>query len=376
MKILYITTIGSTMIFFKSLIGELVKEGHTVDIASNDEITPVPEFYNELGCKQYHIDCTRSPLNSGNIKCIKQIKQLVEKNEYDIVHCHTPIAAFCTRLACRNIRKKRVKSDNPLRVFYTAHGFHFYKGAPKKNWIVFYPIEKLCARWTDTLITINKEDYNLAKNKFEGLGKSKQFTGCKIEYVPGVGVDVEKFANTVVDRKAKRAELEIPEDAFLLLSVGELNTNKNHQIVIRALGQLRTDNIIEGKNIHYVVAGQGDEKENLTLLARELCIEDRVHLLGQRKDCPELYKVSNLLIHPSIREGLPVCVMEALSAGLICTGSNIRGNQDLIAKENLFYPYDKKIVAEKIINHSSIMKEISNFNSSVVSNRMKEIYFE
>lgn len=371
MRILYVTTIGSTMNFFKSFISELVSNGHTVDIASNNEITPVPEFYNELSCKQYHIDCTRSPLDSGNIKCIKQIRELVKENNYDIVHCHTPIAAFCTRLACKNIRKKRVSTNNPLRVFYTAHGFHFYKGAPIKNWIIFYPIEKLCARWTDTLITINRDDYDLAKKKFDSLGKNKFQHGCNVEYVPGVGVDVNKFANTVVDRKAKRAELGIPEDALLLLSVGELNENKNHQIAIKALAALQANS---DKKYCYIIAGDGPLKDDLNMLIDSLGINDKIKLLGFRKDCAELYKISDLFIHPSIREGLPVSVMEAMSSGIMCVGSNIRGNRDLIDETNLFNPRDIADVIRAISKYNKFVFDVKTFGYDVVNSCLMKLY--
>lgn len=313
MKILYVTTIGATMGFFTDFIKNLINDGHTVDIATNTTISEVSEVYTELGCKIYNISCTRSPLNKNTLKAIDEIKKIVNENGYDIVHCHTPIAAMCTRLACIKARK------NYTKVFYTAHGFHFYKGAPLKNWLIFYPIEKICSYFTDVLITINKEDYTLAKRKF----KAKQ-----IEYVPGVGVDTEKFANTSVDIAKKREELGVPQDAFLLLSVGELNTNKNHQVVIRAMADL------ENKNTHYMIAGQGNQHDNLINLAEKLGLSDRVHLLGRRQDVAELYKISDLFIHPSFREGLPVAIMEAMSAGLPCIASKIRGSADLICENS------------------------------------------
>lgn len=308
MKILYITTIGGTMTFFKSLIGELVGEGNVVDIATNESNSPVPDYYRELGCNIYHIDTSRSPFSFGNIKAIRQIRDIVTKNGYDIVHCHTPLAAASTRLACKGLRKKK-----KVKVIYTAHGFHFYKGAPKKNWIIFYPIEKLCSRYTDVLITINKEDYDFAKRKL----KAK-----KVEYVPGVGIDCAKFADTVVDRKAKRSEIGVPENAFMLLSVGELNENKNHKVVIEAISQLKDP------DIHYVIAGTGGEKDNLQKLADKLGVN--LHLLGYRSDIAELDKTADCFILPSIREGLNVSVMEAMASGLPVICGRIRGNIDMV----------------------------------------------
>ena len=310
MKILYVTTIGITMGFFKSFIKDLTDMGHTVELACNDMEEPVPAFYHNLGCKIHRLSCSRTPFSKGNLTAVKQIRRLVEENHYDIVHCHTPVAATCTRLACRKLRKKQ-----GVKVFYTAHGFHFYKGAPLKNWMIYYPVEKLCARYTDKLITINQEDFALAQKKMKAKA---------VLYVPGVGIDVARFRDTVVDRKLKRQELNIPEDAFLLLSVGELNKNKNHQIIIRAMAEIKQT------KIHYMIAGGGHLKAELENLAKEVGVSDRVHLLGYRNDVAELYKVSDVFCFPSFREGLSVSIMEAMASGIKLIVSDIRGNTDLV----------------------------------------------
>lgn len=308
MKILYVTTIGITMGFFKSFIRELTDMGHTVEIACNDEAAPVPEFYNELGCTVHRLSCSRSPFSGGNVKAVKQIRRLVAENRYDIVHCHTPIAAACTRLACRRLRKKQ-----GVKVFYTAHGFHFYKGAPFKNWLIYYPVEKLCAHYTDKLITINSEDFALAQKKM----KAKE-----VVYVPGVGVDLAKFQNLSVDKAAKRRELGIPEDATLLLSVGEVNQNKNHQVIVRAMAQLRRD------DLHYMIAGVGPMSDELRRLAEELGISDRLHLLGYRKDVPELCYAADIFCFPSCREGLGLAAIEGMACGLPIITSDKHGIND------------------------------------------------
>lgn len=365
MRVLNITTVGMTMRFFENYIKALEQEGHTVDIACNNSNGDIPSFYNENGNKQFEISCSRSPFSFGNIKAVKEIKKIVKDGNYDVVHCHTPIAAACTRIACRKARK------NGTKVIYTAHGFHFYKGAPKLNWMIFYPIEKICARFTDVLITINKEDYALAQKKL----KAK-----KIEYVPGVGIDISKFADCEVDRTAKRKELDIPENAFLMLSVGELNKNKNHESVIRALAKCEND------KLHYIIAGEGDLKEYLLSLSGELGVKDRVHLLGQRTDVKELYKTADIYLHPSYREGLPVAVVEALASGtpIICT--NIRGNSDVV-KDGingiLVTANDVDGIKNAIIKLISDNGEIGKTNSrdaesfgiDFVNNKMFEIYF-
>ena len=309
MKILYVTTISLTMnSFFKPHIKMLVEQGHKVDIACNFSDLELNGLYRELGCGFYQIDFSRSPLSLDNLKAYKQLKEVIKNGGYDIVHCHTPNAAVITRLVCRKLRKK-----NKLKVFYTAHGFHFYKGAPKLNWLVYYPVEKLCSRFTDKLITINQEDYELAKSKF----KAKE-----VCYVPGVGIDLSRFENVEVDRREKRREIGVPEDAFLLVSVGELNENKNHQVIIRAMAKLGNP------NIHYAIAGVGDKKEYLEELAQTLGVSDRLHLLGYRRDIPELNTAADAFCFPSHREGLGLAAIEAMACGLPIITSNVHGIND------------------------------------------------
>ena len=367
MRILYITTIGSTMGFFKDFIRELLDEGHTVDIATNENEAKVHDYYREWGCGVHQIDCSRAPLRKENLYAIKQINEIVNGNKYDIVHCHTPIAASCARLACKGLRKKGVK------VIYTAHGFHFYKGAPLKNWLIYYPVEKMCAHWTDALITINREDYALAQKKM----KAK-----KIYYVPGVGIDTERFRDAVVDKKAKRAELGVPQDAVLLLSVGELNENKNHETVIKALAQIKR------KDVHYAIAGQGELENYLKKVATNFDVDKQVHLVGYRTDVAELYKAADICCFPSIREGLSVALMEAMASELPCVVSNIRGNTDLIQPEKggyLLEPCDVSGFAHalaRLVENVSLRQQMGAFNSKIVEkfdmlyvkNEMQKIY--
>ena len=308
MKILYVTTIGKTMRFFESFIKTLLDEGHQVELAANETGSPVPECYREWDCRFHHIDFSRSPLSPDNIKAYGQLKKVIKDGNYDIVHCHTPNAAVITRLVCRKLRKK-----TGLKVFYTAHGFHFYKGAPKLNWLVFYPVEKFCSRFTDKLITINSEDYELAKRSFHAK---------EVCYVSGMGINLSRFDNVQVDRNAKRRELGVPEDAFLLLSVGELNENKNHQIMIRALAKLNNP------RVHYVLAGMGNKKDSLLELAEELEVSEQVHLLGYRQDIPELNHAADAFCFPSCREGLGLSAIEAMACGLPIITSNVHGIND------------------------------------------------
>lgn len=306
------------MSFFESFIKSQFDMGNHVDIATNENNGKdnVSECYREWGCNVYHIDTSRSPLSLGNVRAIKQIRELVNCNHYDIVHCHTPLAATATRLACKDLRK------NGLKVIYTAHGFHFYDGAPIKNWLIYYPIEKWLSKYTDVLITINKEDYKRAKEKFNAN---------RIEYVPGVGVDLDKFKQNENGRQKIRRELGIDDNRIMLLSVGELNENKNHENVIRAIKEV--------PNITYVIVGRGKLKNHLMHLANECKVD--IRLMGYRSDVADFYKAADVYILPSFREGLNVSLMEAMASSLTCLASKIRGNIDLIDEGKggiLFYP--------------------------------------
>lgn len=362
MKILYVTTIGGTMRFFPDFIRTLVEEGHTVDIATNETESRIPAVYQEIGCKAYHIDCTRSPFHPGNLKAIRQIRKLVSKQKYDIVHCHTPIAAMCARLACRKARKQGTK------VFYTAHGFHFYEGAPLKNWLLYYPVEKICAHFTDVLITMNQEDYSRAQKKM----KAKQ-----VAYVPGVGVNLEKFDATEVNPTEKRIELEIPADAKWVLNIGELIHRKNQAMLIRAVAQMQ--------GVYLTIAGAGALQEELSALIESLGVSDRVRLLGYRTDIVQLCASCDLFSFPSFHEGLPVSVMEAMASGKAVACSNIRGNTDLIDEHGgvLFDPHRMescKAAMEQIFQSDFVamgeynMKKIRSFSIDAVIQTMKKLY--
>lgn len=363
MKILYVTTVGSTLGFFIPFIKELIEQGHQVDLAANERIRPVPQYYHELSCNIYNISCSRSPLKRGNAKAIKELKNIVEEGKYDLVHCHTPIAAACTRIACRKARKTGTK------VIYTAHGFHFYTGAPTKNWILYYPMEKWLSKYTDVLVTITKEDYNRASTFF----KAK-----KTIYVPGVGIDLSRFKQQSDEQQSIRTEFSI-QDKYVLLSVGELNANKNHEMVIRALAGIQNK-----ENIVYVIVGQGGKKEYLQSLGKELDVN--VILTGYRYDVLNFYKAADAFILPSIREGLSVSLMEAMASGLPCLVGRIRGNTDLIDEKGgfLFNPLsidEIKVTIEQAMNSKELYgeynkKKIQSFDIREINNKMERIYKE
>ena len=260
----------------------------------------------------FDIPFERNPFKPGNLAAYRKLKEIIDAGHYDIIHCHTPVGAALTRLAARDSRKRGTK------VIYTAHGFHFYKGSPLLNWMIFYPVERWLAHYTDTLITINKEDYERASS----------FKAGRVCYVPGVGVDLNKFNTQSVSREEKRRELGFTKDDFILLSVGELIPRKNHQLVLYALGLLQK----QGKlgNIQYVICGRGVKLDDLKALAQKLQIADHVHFLGYRNDISAICQASDLFVFMSKQEGLPVAMMEAMACGLPVICSDIRGNTDLV----------------------------------------------
>lgn len=307
-KVLFAATVDVHILRFHLPYLKMFKDnGYEVHVATNgDEEIPYCD-------KKHIISFERSPFKINNLQAIKQLKKVIDEEKFEIIHCHTPMGGVVTRLAAMKARKCGT------RVIYTAHGFHFYKGASKLNWLLFYPIEKVLSRVTDTLITINEEDYNLAKKKFH----SKQ-----IELVRGVGVDSERF-NFEMSEEEKdklRQEVGIKKDDFVMLCIGELNDNKNQIMQIEAVKEL----VKEYKNIKLLLAGEGDKRAFLEQKIEEYSLKDNVKLLGYRNDISKLLKITNLSLSTSKREGLPVNVIESLICGIPVIGTNCRGTRDLI----------------------------------------------
>ncbi len=305
MKILYVTTVSNTInAFLLPQIRLLVELGHHVDVAFSI-VQPVSDELQLLGCQIIRVPFQRMPLHRGNIIAVNMLRELIQINSYDIVHTHTPVASACTRIACR----KNLKTI----VIYTAHGFHFYKGAPLLNWLIFYPIEKWLSQYTDILFTINHEDYERARSKLHAK---------KTAYLPGIGFQYEKFANVQIDRQKKRDSIGVPQNAFVLLTVGELNKNKNQSTIIRAIARLKNPNIF------YVICGVGKMEDNLHKLVKSEGIEKNVIFLGFRQDINEICKCCDVFAFPSYREGLGIAALEAMAVGLPIMTSNIHGIVD------------------------------------------------
>ncbi len=329
---------------------------------SSERAKELSKKLEEMGISVIDIPIPRSLNPFALIKAYRLVKSRIFMEHYNLIHCHSPIGGAIARLAARKERKKGT------RVIYTAHGFHFYTGAPIKNWVVYYPVEKWLSKYTDTLITINKEDYKRAKEKFE----------CdNVVYVPGIGIDTAKI-NSVQKDENIRLELGIKENDVLLLSVGELNDNKNHEAVIRALATL-TD------QVYYVIVGKGSKEKYLRDLATQLRIQNRVFFAGFRKDVLKFYHAADFFVFPSFREGLSVALMEAMASGLPIVCSKIRGNVDLIDENGGFFfdPTDYYSIAESIKSEIDADREeqmkynlqkIKQFDIKQVEKNMLEIY--
>lgn len=309
-RILLTATNAMVCQFLVPHIKELINQGHTVDLACtklDKFVDLLKNKINGLDVKLEYVRLERSPFKLSNHKGVKDLKRIIDKGNYDLIWTNEPVMGIATRIAAIKARKKGTK------VIYMAHGFHFFKGAPLQNWLVYYPIEKIFAHFTDVLITINKEDYRFAQ---------KKISAKKIYHIPGIGVDLAKIQSVQATRRDIRKSIGVPEDCVLLLSVGELNANKNHEIVIKALAKLNN------LNVHYAIAGRGEKKDYLENLSKKLGVNSQVHLLGYRTDVSAIDKVSDIFCFMSRREGLGLAAIEAMACGLPLITSNVHGIND------------------------------------------------
>ncbi len=330
-----------------------------------------------LHCDKHHTICfSRSPFSIDNIKAYKPLKKIIDTEDYEIIHTHTPMGSVVTRLAARKARK------NGTKVIYTAHGFHFYKGAPPQNWAIYYPIEKLLSRYTDVLITINTEDYDLAK---------KSMKARQIVKINGVGVDLKKFKPIV--NSSKKIELRkqygYSPDDLILICVAELNGNKNQEFLIKCIKDLSSKH----PNIKLLLCGEGGFREKYLQLINEYKLENNIQLLGYRKDIAKLMQLSDIGVSASLREGLPLNVLEELATGLPVLASSNRGHKDIVSSIELGYLYTTNNKKEffdifyKMINSNytelnqirnkathkySIAKAISSLQPIYFSNKLNE----
>ncbi len=315
MKILFVATVRSHVgQFHMPFIRALKAQGHTVEAAYRDNSADKQGLDTSIIDKVYEVPFSRSPYSFDNVKAYRVLKKIIEENDYDAVHCHTPMGAVVTRLAAKNVRKK-----TGLKVIYTAHGFHFYKGASTFNWRVFFPIEKYLSQFTDCLITINSEDYQLAT--------TSGFKTPKIVFVPGVGVDLSRFSPAdAAEKAALREEYGIAQDAFVMIYPADFCERKNQLMLLKAL-KLVTEKY---QNVKLLMPGLQTYIEP----AKQYCEENNllayVEFMGYRRDIFKLDALADISVSSSRQEGLPINLIEAMALGNPIIASDVRGNNDLV----------------------------------------------
>lgn len=380
-KVLMLASIAPMIeAFNQKHIQTLQSIGHDVHVAANftDE-APKAHQRNQQFKKQlskqnipvYELPISRNPFSKDNFAAYRRIKQLLEKEQYDMIHCHSPIGGVLTRLAAGQSRKKGTA------VLYTAHGFHFFKGAPRKNWLLYYPIEKLLSKRTDCLITINTEDYTHALEK--------NFSMQTMKLVNGVGIDLNKFSPTSDEkRKTLRKQYGYNNDDFLLIYVGELISRKNQQHALNIAHHLSANM----PQIKLLLAGDGEDEIALAERIQKLKLQNKVELLGFRTDITELMSLSDIAISTSKQEGLPVNVMEAMGVGLSLVVTDCRGNRDLVnnglngyvVQQDNVKAFSEKI--EVLAQHKPLRDKFSQYSTlfirqygdQEVQKEMKQIY--
>lgn len=361
-RVLFVAHIDNHIQAFHIPFLKLFKDNdYIVDVASNGN----SKF--KYCDHKYNSPFQRTPFSLDNLRAYTQLKKILNENNYDIIHCHTPVGGFITRLANKNCNYYE-----DTKIIYTAHGFHFFNNNNFFKNFLFKNIEKYAAKYTDILITINQEDYNAGQH-FQLKNNGKLFL------IPGVGINLDYINQVRFNKNTFMNSLNIPIESKILLSVGELNTNKNHIVVLKALKTLP-------HYFHYVICGDGDNKTKLLKEIHHLELDDRVHILGYKKNIYEIMKCCDFFLFPSKREGLSVALMEAMACEMVCIVSNVRGNIDLIDKHLGGYVLDldkftlelpsillqKDDIYNKMIDYNK--KKLNQYSLDTILEKMRIIY--
>ena len=363
-KVLYVTTVSRTInAFLIPHINMLLDNGYEVHCACSID-KPVDKELQRKGVKIFGVPFSRNPLGIGNIKAFIKLEELQRINDYDIVHVHTPIAAIYGRL---------LKLSFPsLRTIYTAHGYHFLKGGSKLGWILYYPIEKIMAKFTDVIININKEDYEITRDKL----KPK-----KCYLLNGVGLDLDKYKKlSSKEIQEKRKELGLKDKDFVVLMIAELNKNKNHIQLINAMDILKD----KYPNIKVLCIGDGTLKESVEKQINLKNLQNNIFMLGYRLDVNKLINISDIGILLSYREGLPRNIMEFMACGRKVIATDIRGCRDLVCNDRVgtlvkiddYEATAKAIEKYYVLNDKSfkIQEEIKKYDIENVNSELLKIY--
>ena len=348
--------------FHVPTIRYLKEQGWTVDVAaSGEENVPYCD-------RQIRGVWKRSPFTPDTLRGVKQLRSVIEKEQYDIVYCHTPVGALVARLAAVRARRRGTK------VVYFAHGFHFFTGAPLINWLLFYPIERLLARRMDLLITLNDEDYARAKRCFPKR--------LPVVQVPGVGVD---FSRINVDdaeaaRKRLRGEWRIGQDALVLIYVAELIRNKNQKMLFETLIKTKKTH----PDTYLVLVGPDHADGAFQRLAQQMGVADSVIFTGWRKDIGECLHAADIAVASSLREGLALNIVEAMYCGLPVVATDNRGHVPIIRDgENGFLVHvnDSDTMAQRVIalaqdkalRRRMTQHDVSRYSAEAIAKQIYEI---
>lgn len=310
MKRILITSTDLMMIqFLLPHVRNLNEKGYTIELACSEVGDRLNEVRDKVGTyvKAIHkVRLRRNPLSITNFKGYGDMQHIMDNGHYDIIWTNEPVMGVVTRLCARKLRKQGTK------VLYMAHGFHFFTGAPLLNWIIYYPIEKMMAHYADIIVTVNTEDYQ----------RAQKFNVNEVKYIHGIGINTERLT-LGTQRGNIRKELGLNDTDFIILSIGELNKNKNQKAIIKAVARL------DDQQVHYILCGKGNQYSKLSKLAHSLGVENNIHFLGYRRDVVDICSQADVYVMPSFREGLPISSLEAMYCGLPLLTSNIRGLVDV-----------------------------------------------
>lgn len=333
-KRILITSTDLMMIqFLVPHVENFAEHGYEIEIACSNVGGYIEEIKKRLKNSVkavYTVSLVRSPFSLSNIKGYRELRKIILDGAYDIIWTNEPVMGAVTRLVARQSRK------NGTRIVYMVHGFHFYSGAPIMNWVLFYPIERILSAFTDYIITLNNEDFK----------RAKKFPVKHVYYIHGIGADTDRLKKDTVNQDIRK-KLQIPKQAFLILSVGELNANKNQKIIIDALS------ILQDKDIYYVLCGSGKNLKNLQAQSRRYNLQNNIRFVDYRRDIINFYDQADVFVLPSYREGMPIALLEAMYCGVTPVTSDIRGVRDVM-KDGITGvicdPKDSKAFAEAIKN--------------------------
>lgn len=364
-KVLLVATVQSHICqFHKPLMKLLSENGYEIHVAARNNLAEKDGLSIEYASQVFDIHFSRSPFSFRNISAYNALKKILKENEYETVHCNTPVGGAIARLAGNKYRKKGTK------IFYTAHGFHFYTGAPIKNWLVYYPIEKILSHCTDKIVTISDEDYFRASKKFS----------CDTFRLHGVGANTSRFF-PISEEEIEKQKEELGLSGKIILNVGELLPNKNQKVAILAMKKV----LEKHPNSTLLIAGNGAEKNRLEALIESENLQNNVKLLGYKKDIEKYMQVCDLLISCSHREGLGMNLIEAMLCGKPAVASSNRGHKEVV-KENvngyLYSADNSSELAEKIckildsgcLTTDKIINSVNHFTDTSITKELKKLY--